>query len=205
MTSSRRRFRDAYRHSPPWDVPFAQPALCEVVNRLHGRLLDAGCGTGENAIYMAERGCDVVGLDFTDAAITAAKHKAASRNVPGIRWEVADARELTERDWQFDSIVDCGLYHCFDPQPRQQYLAGLRHVAAEGCLLMLLCFSDREPEGKGPRRVSREELDRDFSDGWTIEAVDAVVFAVRDDLPEGYFSPGGPHAWRLLARRTREQ
>ena len=83
-------------------------------------------------------------------------------------------------------------------------MAGLKQVARNGALLVLLCFSDREPVGQGPNRISEETLQKDFANGWEIEAIAPVRFAVREDLPEGYFSPGGPHAWRLLARRIRE-
>lgn len=204
MVSLKRRFRDAYRKSPPWDVGTVQPALVEVASQIHGDLLDAGCGTGENAIHFAQQGCDVTGLDFIEVALEQAKAKSAQRNIPNINWVVGNALELTSSEWRFDSIIDCGLYHSFDPTPRVTYVAGLKQVARNGALLVLLCFSDREPVGQGPNRISEETLQEDFANGWEIEAIAPVRFAVREDLPEGYFSPGGPHAWRLLARRIRE-
>lgn len=203
MVSLKRRFRDAYRKSPPWDVGTVQPAFVEVASQIRGDLLDAGCGTGENAIYFAQRGCNVTGLDFIEVALDQAKAKSAQRKVPNVTWVSGNALELTNSAWRFDSIIDCGLYHSFDPKPRETYVAGLRQVAHDGCLLVLLCFSEREPLGQGPHRISEEMLRKDFADGWEIEAIAPVRFAVREDLPEGYFSPGGPHAWRLLARRIR--
>ncbi|WP_237225837.1 class I SAM-dependent methyltransferase [Rubinisphaera sp. JC750] len=204
MVSLKRRFRDAYRKSPPWDVGTVQPAFVEVASQIRGDLLDAGCGTGENAIHFAQQGCDVTGLDFIEVALEQAKAKSVQRHVPNVNWEYGNALELTSSEWRFDSIIDCGLYHSFDPEPRDTYVAGLRQVARDGGLLVLLCFSDREPVGQGPNRISEETLQKDFANGWEIEAIDPVRFAVREDLPEGYFSPGGPHAWRLLARRIRE-
>src|SRR6266852_8937706 len=77
-------WEDAYKTVPPWDVGRPQPAFVELVragelNR--GKVLDVGCGTGENALYLAENGFSVIGVDLTSSAITAARAKAVERKM----------------------------------------------------------------------------------------------------------------------------
>ena len=77
--------------SAPWDIGRPQPAFARLADegRLTGRLLDAGCGTGENALLAADRGADVTGIDVAPTAIERARAKAAARGLAA-RFEVAD-------------------------------------------------------------------------------------------------------------------
>ena len=77
-------WEDAYKTVSPWDIGRPQPAFVELVrigelNR--GNTLDVGCGTGENALYLAEKGFSVTGVDLTNRAIAAARAKAAERKL----------------------------------------------------------------------------------------------------------------------------
>jgi SAM-dependent methyltransferase len=83
------------RHAPPWDIGRPQPAFVRLADqgRLTGRLLDAGCGTGENALLAASRGADVTGIDVAPTAIAQARAKASERGLTA-RFEVADALDL---------------------------------------------------------------------------------------------------------------
>ena len=114
---------------------------------------------------------------------------------------VMDALALKEIPELFDVAIDSGLFHVFSDADRVKYAAGLRSVLKPGGRLFLLCFSDAEPGEQGPRRVSRAELEACFAAGWKIESLGPARFDVRSDSPME-FSPGGPHAWFLIARRT---
>src|SRR5476651_1078952 len=70
-----------YSGQPPWDIGKPQKAFVEIADKMSGSVLDAGCGTGDNALYFAERGCTVAGIDFLEEPITRAKKKAAERGV----------------------------------------------------------------------------------------------------------------------------
>jgi len=96
---------------------------------------------------------------------------------------------------RFDSALDCGLFHVFDDHERPVYAASLAGVVNPGGTLHLLCFSEREPPGWGPRRVTEAELRATFDDGWLVsEIVPAVFETNRDD--------GDVQAWRATIRRT---
>jgi len=65
-----------------------------------------------------------------------------------------------------------------------------------------MCFSGEEPGTQGPRRVSRNEIERAFAEGWVVESIEPVRFEVRPDLKDFSFSEGGPKAWFVVARRV---
>src|SRR5699024_2887375 len=67
--------------SPPWDIGEPQPAMTALVRagRVHGPVLDAGCGTGDTSLYLAECGFTVTGVDGSPTAIAAARDKAHHR------------------------------------------------------------------------------------------------------------------------------
>jgi SAM-dependent methyltransferase len=197
----RSTFESAYAGAAPWDIGWPQRALVEVADRIAGSVLDAGCGTGENALFLAARGHKVTGIDFLAEPIARAKQKAADRGLKA-NFLVMDALALQHLPEVFDTVIDSGLFHVFADDDRRRYVEGLATVLRPGGRLYLLCFSDAEPGTQGPRRVSRAELDAAFADGWTIESVEPFRFEVRPDIPDLAFSPGGPKAWFAVVRRT---
>jgi cyclopropane fatty-acyl-phospholipid synthase-like methyltransferase len=163
----------------PWDIGRPQPAFVRLADegRLRGRLLDSGCGTGENTLMAAVRGAEAVGVDVAAPAIERARTKAAERGVAA-RFEVADALDLGRLGLTFDTIIDSGVFHVFDDDDRARYVASLASVLEPGGTCYLMCFSDRQPGDWGPRRVRRDELIDAFSDGWTIDSITAGTFDV---------------------------
>src|SRR4051794_25706682 len=165
----------------PWDIGRLHLAFVEVADRMTGSVLDAGCGTGENALFFAGRGHPVLGIDFLDGPIREAGRKAGERGLDA-EFIRRDALTLTALDRSFDSVIDSGLFHVFSDEDRVRYVAGLAHVTRPGGRLFLQCFSDEEPGTQGPRRVSQRELRESFGDGWTVEEIRAVSFEVVPDL-----------------------
>jgi SAM-dependent methyltransferase len=196
----RKDFETAYTGRAPWDIDKPQQALVEVAERIQGSILDAGCGTGENALYLASLGHKVTGIDFLAEPIERAKQKAAERGLKAT-FLVMDALALKSLPEGFDSVIDSALFHVFNDADRQRYIDGLATVLRPGGRLFLLCFSDEEPGTQGPRRVSRLEIEEAFADGWTIETIETIRFEVRSDLEDLRFSPGGPKAWFSTIRR----
>ncbi len=197
---SRETFESMYANKAPWDIGRPQPAFIEVADRVTGAVLDAGCGTGENALFFAERGHRVLGIDFLEGPIQEARRKAQERGLDAEFLQM-DALTLTTLDRPFDAVIDSGLFHVFSDEDRVRYVAGLAHVTRPGGRLFVLCFSDEEPGTQGPRRVTREELLGSFTDGWAVEVVRPSRFEVRPDLKDFSFSEGGPKAWFSMIRR----
>jgi SAM-dependent methyltransferase len=197
---TRETFETMYAGKPPWDIDRPQPVFVEVADRVTGSVLDAGCGTGENALFFASKGQTVLGIDFLDGPIQEARRKAGTR-FPNAEFLTMDALDLTDLKRTFDSVVDSGLFHVFSDDDRARYVAGLAQVTKPGGRLFLLCFSNEEPGTQGPRRVSEQELRAAFATGWSIEEVRPTRFEIRSDLKDVSFSEGGPKAWFSVIRR----
>ena len=169
---------------PPWDIGRPQQAFERLAGRglLSGRLLDAGCGTGEHALLAAAHGADATGVDISPRAIARARAKAADRSLQA-RFEVADVLALDRLGMTFDTVIDSGVFHVFDDQDRARYVTSLASVLRPGGHCYLACFSDRQPGEWGPRRVSQDELRAAFSDGWSVSSIEADTFEINPGLP----------------------
>jgi len=99
-----------------------------------GAVLDAGCGTGENALHVASLGLSVLGIDVEFAA--------------------ADAFHLERLGRRFETVLDCGLFHTFDGDERPSYVVSLATVTERDGTLYVLCFSDDGPD-TGPHPIRK--------------------------------------------------
>ncbi len=197
----RSSFENLYTGQPRWEIGRPQRAFLEAADRITGSILDAGCGTGEIALHFARLGHAVTGIDFLSEPIEEARRKSRERGIPAA-FLVMDALKLGEGRFSevFDTVLDSGLFHNFSDADRRKYVAGLASVLRPGGRLFMLCFSDAEPGDQGPRRISRQDLDDAFAQGWDMESVEPSEYEVRSDSPG--FAAGGPKAWFIIARRT---
>jgi len=200
-TVERARFQDAYAGEAPWDIGKPQPAFQAAAAIIVGSILEAGCGTGENALFFAGKGHLVTGFDFLEAPILAARRKATERNLPAI-FLLKDALKLHEWTERFDNILDSGLFHVFSDQDRALYVRGLKTVLKPGGRLLLLCFSEHTPGTQGPRRVFQKELLAAFADGWKVESIEPSRFETRPEARMTAFSGEDPKAWFMVASRA---
>jgi SAM-dependent methyltransferase len=188
----------SYHHGPaPWDIGQPQPAIVRVASGggVAGAVLDAGCGTGENALYFAAMGLPVLGVDVAETAIAMAREKAAARGIAA-EFAVADAFHLDRLGRRFQTVLDSGLFHTFDADERPAYAASLGSVTERNGTLYLLCFSDEGPD-TGPHPVREEELRAAFNSksGWS-------VVALAPDRIHTRFHENGAPAWFATIRRT---
>ncbi len=166
-------FNESYRGSPPWDIGRPQAEFVKIARNgeICGRVLDVGCGTGENAIFFSQFGTEVWGIDSADLAIEKAKRKARERRVR-VRFLVADALHLGGLGSRFDTVTDCGLFHTFSDEERSLFAESLRSAMEKHGTYFMLCFSTKEPtDWGGPRRVSEDEIRGLFRRGWKINYV----------------------------------
>jgi SAM-dependent methyltransferase len=196
----RATFEGLYAGPAPWDIGKPQPRFMAIADQVTGPILDAGCGTGEHALFFAARGHRVVGIDFVPEAIRRARRKAAERNL-SVEFLVKDATTLGDWAEHFATVIDCGLFHVLSDNDRRRYVRGLARLVKPGGQLFLMCFSDEEPGTEGPRRVSRQELDNAFAEGWKIESVHLAQCEVHPEFHEVTFTEGGPKVWFAVIRR----
>jgi cyclopropane fatty-acyl-phospholipid synthase-like methyltransferase len=191
---------EAYAASAPapWDIGRPQPAFVRLAEQglLAGRVLDSGCGTGEQTLLAAAHGADAMGVDVSGRAIQRARDKAAERGLRA-RFEVADALHLGDLGLTFDVIIDSGVFHVFDDANRARYVASLASALHPGGYCYLMCFSDRQPGTCGPRRVRQDELRAAFRPGWTIVSIEAAAF----DLNRAGLGIPSAQAWLAVIER----
>jgi SAM-dependent methyltransferase len=188
-------WNSVYEGSPPWDIGRPQPNFVMLADagKFHGRVLDVGCGTGEHVMLAASHGAEAMGMDMAELAIERARAKARQRGISA-RFEVGDVLHLDRLGRQFDVITDSGVFHVFDDEERPVYVNSLRSALRPGGMYYLMCFSDRQPGGWGPRRVSQAELRAAFVDGWSISSIEPARFAVTID-------DNGAQAWLATIER----
>ncbi len=179
--------------TPAWDIGRPQPPFDHLATEgeLAGRVLDVGCGTGEHTLLAASLGYEALGVDLSMRAIELAKTKAVERDVEA-RFIVADALRLVDLGEEFDTVLDCGLFHVLDDHERERFVASLAEVVPPGGRYHMLCFSDRQPGDWGPRRVTQDEIRIAFSAEWTLDSIESAVIYLT-------WNPAGALAWQVAA------
>jgi len=180
-------FDTAYEGSPPWDLGRPQGAIVRLAEagRIVGSVLDVGCGTGEHALYLASRGHEVVGVDLARRALERAGSKARARGLE-VTFLLHDALRVDGLGRTFETAIDVGLFHTLADEDRPVYARALRGALVPGGRCLLLCWSERNPWGYGPRRVTQMELLGTFERGWRVDGIE-------DEELEGDL--GTAHAW----------
>jgi Methylase involved in ubiquinone/menaquinone biosynthesis len=168
-----------YRGTPPWDIGRPQPvfeALAKGGEIKPGTVLDIGCGTGDNAIMLAQRGCTVTGIDLSRDAVRRANAKAAQLRAPAT-FTVGNALELDRHfgAGAFDAVIDSGLFHVLTDAERPVFARQVWHVLRLGGGYFMMCFSDKEP-GELPRRISRQEIEATFGKLFRINYIRETWF-----------------------------
>jgi SAM-dependent methyltransferase len=143
-----------YRRGAPWESG-PRPALVELCEKGRvtpealrpGRAIDLGCGTGVDSLYLADRGFDVVGVDFSRVAIRRAR-AAAEQVTRSPRFEVADLRTLPNETipGPFDLLFDGGTLDDFSPDVRPEVASVITRLARPGSMFVMWCFYARPEE-----------------------------------------------------------
>lgn len=187
----------SYHDGPaPWDIGRPQPPIVRLASAgaFVGPLLDAGCGTGENALHIASLGLSVLGVDVAETALAIARKKARDRGID-VAFATADGFHLERLARKFKTVLDCGLFHTFDGDERTQYAASLASATEHDGTLYVLCFSDDGPD-TGPHPITQEQLTAAFnpSKGWNVTAI-------HPDRIQTRFHDHGAPAWLSTIKR----
>ncbi len=194
---ARRLWDDSYRDGPaPWDIGQPQPAISRLAREggFAGAVLDAGCGTGENALLVASLGLPVLGFDVAETALAMAREKADARGIKA-EFVFADALQLESLRRKFKTVLDCGLFHTFNAEERLKYVESLAAVTESNGVAYVLCFSDEGPE-TGPHPISQENLRAAFNpgNGWNIVSIATERIQTR-------IHANGAPAWFVTIKR----
>jgi SAM-dependent methyltransferase len=190
-----RRYREG---DSPWDTGRPSSELLRVVAQetiRPGPAIELGCGTGVNAVWLAQQGFTVSAIDISPLAIERARERAARAGV-AIRFLTADVlHPPAELVGPFQFFFDRGCYHVVRRESAQQYLATLLRITASGSLGLVLAGNACEPHTPGPPVVTEEEIRSELGQGFHTQWLREFRF----DPPPGMDFQ--PLAWSCLLRR----
>ena len=187
--------------TPPWETGQPSSELARVIAEekiAPCRVIELGCGSGINAVWLAQQGFDVTGIDLTPLAIERARQRAAEAGV-GVRFVVGDVLNLpTEKD-PFPLFFDRGCYHAVRQIDAAAYVRSLLNVTAAGGRGLILAGNAREPSpaGQGPPVVSAEQLHAELEPAFKIVRLREFRFDAHGSEQRS------PLAWSCWLRRLR--
>lgn len=167
----------AYRQDtpPPWSIGEPQPELARLIEqgKIHGTVLDSGCGHAALSLALAAQGYTVVGLDASATAVAAAAATAAERGLTTATFAQADMTDFGGYDGRFDTVLDSGLLHALPIDGRQAYIRAIHRAAAPGAVLFILAFAARPfgDSAPGPSGFTADELRDTVATCWTVDEV----------------------------------
>ena len=178
----------------PWDTGQPEPLLVEFVTSdgiTPGLALDIGAGTGTNAIWMAERGFDVLGVDVAPLAVEKARAKLDGRGLR-CRFAVCDVLAAPPPGGPFHFVFDRSCFHVFDEATdRERFAAQVAAVLAPGGLwLSLIGSTEGAPRDVGPPRRSAREV---------MLAIEPALEIV--ELRSTEFRDANAKAWLCVSRQ----
>jgi methyl halide transferase len=187
------------RGTPPWDTGRPAHELVRLVKEGLLRpspVLELGCGSGADAVFLASRGFDVTAVDSSPTAIERARTRAECAGVL-VRFVLEDVFTFVQTAHEpFDVIYEAGFYHFMRLENLDRYLDLLWRVTRPGTLYLTLAGSVGEQSEGGPPQVSEDEIRREL--GRLFELVELRPF--RFESPrrrEGYLG------WSCLMRRPK--
>ena len=180
---------------PPWSIGAPQPELAALIDqgKVHGEVLDAGCGHAALSLELAQRGYTVVGLDISATAIARAAASAAERGLANASFARVDITDFGGYDGRFDTVMDCGLLHALPIDRRQSYIDSIHRAAAPGASLYILAFAPRTfgPDVPGPNGFTADELRDTAASRWIVDEVRPAMLYANDTHAADGPSPRG--------------
>jgi SAM-dependent methyltransferase len=161
----------------PWDVGPREElvALVESGRIKPGRAIDLGSGTASNAIFLAQHGFDVTGVDFAPTAIEKGRAMADAAGVE-VNFLVDDLTNLRHVTGTFDLLVDYGTLDDLTPKDRDLYVKNVLSLTHPGSRFLL--YGWEYPARWWERLVpffgkpfESGEVQRRFGDDFEIERI----------------------------------
>jgi len=183
MPSDAQHWEEIYTRTEPqalpWNAGRPDPDLVRLVSSGKipvGQALDIGTGPGHDAVYLIQRGFNVIGIDISPSAVKLARENASAAGLFGF-FQQGDIRQIPVEDRFIDFTNDRGCFHVLAPEDRPKAVQEIGRVLRKGGLCLLHVFSDKEPpsplpgervQGAGPHRFTRKELEDLFEPKFKI-------------------------------------
>jgi methyl halide transferase len=182
--------------TPPWETGLPAAELVRLLDEgaiPRGTVLEVGCGSGANAIYLLRRGFEVTAVDSSPIAVERARVRAEHEDTLP-RFVLADIFEFALTAGQFDFVLDVGLYHFIRQFDLDKYLDALWRVTRPGSFYLTLAGAKGEHAEGGPPQVGKRQIHREL--GRLFEIVELQHCHL-----ESPRSRDGYLAWSCLMRR----
>jgi SAM-dependent methyltransferase len=183
------QWNDRYREGNlPWDTGQPSSELQRVLEQTPippCRVLEIGCGTGTNCVWLAQQGFDVTGIDMAPLAIEQAQKRARSAGVEA-RFLAADVLNLPELDGAFGFFFDRGCYHAVRRDAPGKYAPAVARQLAVGGRGLILAGNAREPHDPGPPVVTEEQLRDELGVAFRILDLHEFRFDEAPGVPERF-------------------
>jgi cyclopropane fatty-acyl-phospholipid synthase-like methyltransferase len=195
-----KRWNERYEKGDvPWDTGRPSSELQRVLVEAGiqpCRTLELGCGTGTNAVWLAQQGFDVTACDISSLATEQARRSAESAGV-NVRFLLADVlHPSAELSGPFDFLFDRGCYHAVRRDDVAGYLQTVRSLTRPGSLALVLAGNAREPHDPGPPLVTEEQIRAELGSVFDIVQLREFRFDPSRQFDTRFL------AWSCLLRRT---
>lgn len=184
-----RDWEDVYaKKSTPWDVNQPEDELVRFVERKvisPCKVLELGCGHGNDAIFLAKNGFKVTAIDISEKAIMEAKRRAKEADVR-INFLVEDASQLSTLKDTFQFIYDRACFHFIHEEKRTGYLTNIKRLLEKDGYYILIVSSDQE-RVKGPYQFSKEDIKHIFGSDFEILELRLIKLQQHKEKPTPYF------------------
>lgn len=181
-------FQKQYKQGdPPWEINRVDCNLVKMVKETPidpCRVLDVGCGTGNNSIWLQENGFQVVGIDSSEIAIERARGKGRQAGVD-CEFNHLDFMDGAISGAPFDFVFDRGCFHHFlEFDMLEQFAEQVAVVLNEhGIWLTLTGNCDETREGPGPPRLNARQIVNTVEPDFEILKLESNHFDADQPVP----------------------
>ena len=194
------RYKERYEAcDTPWDIGKPDFNLIQTVTTRAiepCRVLDLGCGTGDNSIWLAQKGFRVTGIDASEIAVRRATEKASRAGVKCSFLVIDFVRNRIEGA-PFGLAFDRGCFHSLNSDEERKHFAEnvAAHLEKDGFWLSLVGNADQQRHGPGPPQRTARDIVNSVEPHFEILSLVSSCF--------GSNRPSPPRAWVCLMRKRR--